>query len=274
MDIKKTKRYLFFSAVWALCALIAITSATYAWFTSAPYANITPMQGTVQGGDGNLFISNRPDGPFDTSCDLILSGRTQTLHPITTADLTDFYIGTFQTPDGITVRYADANDEVDDSAFHGFVYLKSEGSSSDIYFNQTGIDFGNDKQVLGAMRLGLKITTSGGVKTHLFRLDDMADLTGIQYNLTVPQDQTVVSSISDDGSPNYVNDPSKLISRCFAQGDEYSFSRGEESLCSLQADEVATVEYWLYLEGCDSNCINSVQGRLLSLQLAFAGVLN
>lgn len=40
----------------------------------------------------------------------------------------------------------------------------------------------------------------------------------------------------------------------------------------LNADEIATVEYWLYLEGCDEQCVNSVQNRASELQLAFAGV--
>ena len=40
----------------------------------------------------------------------------------------------------------------------------------------------------------------------------------------------------------------------------------------LNEDEVATVEYWLYLEGCDEQCINAVQSRTSKIQLGFAGV--
>ena len=40
----------------------------------------------------------------------------------------------------------------------------------------------------------------------------------------------------------------------------------------LNADEVAAVEYWLYLEGCDDNCSNPVQTRSSAFALAFAGV--
>lgn len=40
----------------------------------------------------------------------------------------------------------------------------------------------------------------------------------------------------------------------------------------LNADEVASVEYWLYLEGCDEQCSNPVQNRDSEIQLAFAGV--
>ena len=40
---------------------------------------------------------------------------------------------------------------------------------------------------------------------------------------------------------------------------------------TLKAEEVATVEYWLYLEGCDPNCYNPVQSKDIALQLGFAG---
>ena len=54
--------------------------------------------------------------------------------------------------------------------------------------------------------------------------------------------------------------------------EEGTYEAGTEMLCSLEADEVASVEYWLYLEGCDDNCSNPVQNRSSELQLAFAGV--
>ena len=34
---------------------------------------------------------------------------------------------------------------------------------------------------------------------------------------------------------------------------------------------MATVEYWLYLEGCDEQCVNAVQSRASEIQLGFAG---
>ena len=39
----------------------------------------------------------------------------------------------------------------------------------------------------------------------------------------------------------------------------------------LNADEVAAVEYWLYLEGCDDHCSNPVQSRDVTLVLGFEG---
>ena len=71
----------------------------------------------------------------------------------------------------------------------------------------------------------------------------------------------------------YVSDPSENISDYIAQAagnDEYN--AGANELLSLNADEVATVEYWLYLEGCDEQCVNQVQDIDSDIRLAFAGV--
>ena len=55
-------------------------------------------------------------------------------------------------------------------------------------------------------------------------------------------------------------------------GSENEYKPGASMLMSLQADEVASVEYWLYLEGCDEQCINEVQKIDSEVRLAFAGV--
>jgi hypothetical protein len=54
--------------------------------------------------------------------------------------------------------------------------------------------------------------------------------------------------------------------------DERRCPAGQEILCTIANNQVATVEYWYYLEGCDENCINAVQSRDAILQLGFAGV--
>ena len=124
------------------------------------------------------------------------------------------------------------------------------------------------------MRLGLKITTRGGSNTYILKLDDMGSTAGAEAVRTVPGADTVVSSVNGDGQAVYTADPSVGIAAYMAAdgSKEGTYEAGTEMLCSLEADEVASVEYWLYLEGCDDNCSNPVQNRSSELQLAFAGV--
>lgn len=51
-----------------------------------------------------------------------------------------------------------------------------------------------------------------------------------------------------------------------------AYQAGNKIVVQMNADEIATVEYWLYLEGCDDQCSNPVQNRNTEIKLAFAGV--
>ena len=102
----------------------------------------------------------------------------------------------------------------------------------------------------------------------------MGSTSGAQSVLTVPSASTVVSSVSDSGQASYANDPAQDITAFMAENGELEneYKDGNQMLAQLNADEVASVEYWLYLEGCDEQCSNSVQNKASEIQLAFAGV--
>lgn len=81
-----------------LLLLLAATGTTYAWFTLTGQAstNVTPTGGTISKGDTVLLISASADGPFEKTCDLVLSGNSESLKPLSTADLDHFYRATAQ----------------------------------------------------------------------------------------------------------------------------------------------------------------------------------
>ena len=231
------------------------------------------MGGTVSDGDTNLLISTAESGPFDRECDLVAAGDAQALKPVSTADLESFYRVIMQNKEGIAVSYENADDRVDSDTFHGTVYLKSEGAPCNVYFNGEELQLGSDAQALAAMRLGLKITNHDGSRTFVMRLDDLGSTAAAEAKATVPAAGTVVSGISGSGAASYVSDPAVNVSDYMAQAagnDEYT--AGANELFSLDADEIASVEYWLYLEGCDEQCVNQVQNIDSDIRLAFVGV--
>ena len=270
-NLKKSLRVAVFFAVLLLCAA---GGSVYAWFTLSGMAstNVTPMGGSISNGDATLLISASSAGPFDKSCELVLDGNPDTLKPLSTADLDHFYRAIAQNRDGIATLYESADSSVNSDALHGTVYLKCENAPCDVYFDQDNLSVGNDAQALAAMRLGLRITSSSGVKTFLFRLDELGGA-GAQSKATVPVASSVVSSVSSGGQASYVSDPSSSISEYMTHKNSADrYDAGSTSLVLLQPDEVASVEYWLYLEGCDEQCFNPVQNRGSELLLAFAGV--
>ena len=273
--VKRLRKSLVMAIVGMIFFLVSVTGVTYAWFTISgrAHTNVTPMGGTVSDGDTLLLISTAESGPFDRECDLVFAGDAQALKPVSTANLENFYRVTMQNKEGVAVSYENADDRVDTETLHGTVYLKCEGAPCNIYFNGEELQLGSDAQALSAMRLGLKITNHDGSRTFVMKLDDLGSTAAAQSNATVPTAGTVVSAISDGGNAVYVSDPAVNISDYTAQAagnDEYN--AGANELFSLDADEVATVEYWLYLEGCDEQCVNEVQNIDSDIRLAFAGV--
>lgn len=273
-SVKGLRKSLVMAIVGLVFFLVSATGVTYAWFTLSGKAqtNVTPMGGTVSDGDTLLLISSSESGPFDRTCDLVFAGDAQALKPVSTADLESFYRVIMQNKEGMAVAYENADDRVDTDTLHGTVYLKCEGAPCNVYFNREELQLGSDAQALAAMRLGLKITSHEGSRTFVMRFDDLGAL-GAQSNATVPVAGTVVSGISGSGDASYVSDPAVNISDYMAQAaDNDEYMPGADVLVSLNADEVATVEYWLYLEGCDEQCVNEVQNIDLNIQLSFAGV--
>ena len=274
-DIKQLKHSLTIAVSGLLILLAVAIGFTYAWFSLSgrTATHVTPMGGTVSDGDTSLLISASASGPFDKTCELVYAGNPDSLLPVTTADLEHFYKAKTQNKKGIAMLYGNVDERVDQDTLHGTVYLKCENASCNVYLNPAELKLGNDAQALAAMRLGMKMTSRSGSQTYIFRLDELGATGNAQSVKTVPQDGTVVASIDGSGQPQYTSDPSVGLSDYMAQSGSgsNSFRAGAKELVKLEADEVATVEYWLYLEGCDDQCSNPVQNINSDVQLAFAG---
>ncbi len=270
MNKKITRRTAFFAVFWLLILAVMLGSVTFAWFTFNTSTNVTPMRGSISGGDGDLTIASDPSGPFDVQCDLVLNAEVDTMEPVSTADLGSFYTAAMQNASGITLLYQPVVNP-DLYMMHGTVYIRSVGGGCNIYLWPAGLDFGEDIQALAALRRGLRITSASGTVTHIFTLDDMADTSDAASRRTVTDAGTVVRSVDSRGSATLADDPAEPISGYFASGTEEMIRPGQNALCAIRANETITVEYWLYLEGCDDNCYNPVQSRDVALQLAFAG---
>lgn len=274
-EVNQLKRSLGRAFLWLLLLLIVATGTTFAWFnlTGMRHTNVTPMAGTVSKGGSTLLISTSESGPFDKTCELVLTGNPESLKPLSTNQLEHFFRAVAQNKNGIATLYTNVDSAVNQDAVHGTVYLQCLNAPCKVYFNRDQLKLGEDAQALAAMRLGMKITSHEGTRSLIWKLDELGSTGSAETTRTIPQDSAVVSAVSDSGQPTYVSDPSQEISAYMAEtGDtEGTYKDGTQALMQLDADEVATVEYWLYLEGCDEQCVNAVQSRASEIQLGFAG---
>lgn len=266
MSSKQKRSALWMAAISALATCLALAGITYAWFTFDPYTRVMPMEGKISEGSTNLLISESRDGPFDKQCELNPANLPQTLNPVSTANLTSFYAAARQSKVGITTHFRDVSSEIGKWLISGTVYLQCKGGSCTVYLQAPPLDLGTDAQWLASGRLGLKITRSdGSVNSYIFRLDALGSTAGVQEKQTIAANNSVVAGIGGGGSPSFAVDPSLPI------GDYLYDAEAPQALCDLTMDEIAQVDYWLYLEGCDTACYNPVQARDLALQLGFTG---
>ena len=261
MEKKQARSAVWLAALALLAVLLMLGGVTYAWFTFDPYTRVTPMEGKISEGSTNLLISESADGPFDKKCGLHPANLPQALTPVSTGTLTNFFAGAKQDRSGYTTAFRDITGEIGNNLVSGTVYLQCKGGSCTVFFDAPPLNLGTDSQWLAAGRLGLRITGSSGVKNYIFRLDALGAAGNVQTRQTVTMENAVVGA-----NGQLMADPSVSI------GD-YLYREGgsAKALCAMEPDEIARVDYWVYLEGCDSACFNPVQSRDLVLQLGFIG---
>lgn len=261
------------AVMWLIAAGALVASISYAWFSFHPDTNVEPISSTVSDGDVALLISTDPVEGFSSQC--VLPQKVNlNYEPVSTADLEHYYCDLSQDRSGKVIKYQDCSDKYDDKGLYGILYLKSMTDLCDVFFYRPGMNLGNDAQALAGARLGIRISDGVEEKKYIFKLDQMGNTTGAEKRISVEQSGTVVGNISGDGSPNYLSDPATDIGSYVAievTGSKNKPVAGTTPLFTLDAEHVAKVEYWLYLEGCDDNCINSIQNKDLILQLSFAG---
>ncbi len=256
------------AAAWLLLLALALAGATFAWFSNSRYTNVAPSAHTVSESGYDLLISSNAAGPFDTTC--TLGAADKTLYPVSTADLQNFWRATFQNAAGITTDYANCTAQAGDCLLSGTFYLEGASAPLAVYLYQSQMNVTADTQLLAALRIGFIIQSSAGTQTYIFACDDLGNTAAATQQRTTAQDGVVVSGA---GSWAYAADPARSISSYTMDGigDTPVARSGAQSLFTLAADEVATVQYFVYMEGCDANCITEAQSKNIALQFSFAG---
>lgn len=256
------------AAAWLVVLALVLTAATFAWFSGSRFTNVTPVAHTVSEEGYDLLISSSESGPFDTQCTLAAADKT--LYPVSTADLTNFWRGTFQNASGVTTDYANCTSQLDEYALTGTFYLKGSQAPLAVYLYQSQLSVSADPQLLAALRVGFVVQSQSGTHTYIFSCDDLGNTSQAASRRTTAQDGVVVGG---SGSWGYVSDPAQAIGARTMDGSGTTpvARAGAQPLFTLAANEVASVRYFVYMEGCDANCITEAQAKNLTLQFAFAG---
>ncbi len=274
-----------FQILTTVAALAALTSATYAWFTTNRQVS-TSMASARTGTESlTLEISSSGGSSFQNMTNVPITqvngSDASKLLPVSTADLVNF-VYTPSTIENQAVHFEKVENEA--YYYHGRFYLRaagegfSTGNTLNLYLDQTDGVLGEDADghLLSASRLGL-IFDGNSASARILRLTETESAASEQvYNTVV--NGTVLGKdqvLSWNGtSVSAVTDPSVPVTDYTVSFTSEGVDLPGQPLFTMELGVIYPVDVYFYLEGCDPDCSDSVSYDEADLHLAFYGVLS
>ena len=301
--MKRKSRYLTLWSVTAVAVItaMALTAATYAWFTSN--REVSTSKATSRTGNGNVELQISREGfPLqrmeDGSYFTPMKGSKEyyqqqgadkedefVLMPVSTADLKTFVSDTASNS-GYAVEFRKLEDE--SLYYHDTITLTAvaedgaapENAKMALYLDNLPSDEGEgattvpivsseDGKLLTAARLGLRFS-DGSFK--ILTLSDVNEGTGnTKLGDTVVEGGKVLTYDELAGTVKTADDPAIALADVQIPPEG---GKGKTVITELNLNETYTVDVYFYLEGCDPDCLSDkVALSKAALNLAFYGLL-
>ena len=285
-DSRQLRRRLTGAGVALLVAFFAVVSATYAWYIYNTGRHTTKVR-MAAGAGANLQISNSYDGTYGSAAIL---DSFEGLTPVSTnrisggfQKVTKFIDGTDSQPDLVAGLFGRSR-EADQDYYHTSLFLRTNGSATDIYLSNIGFEDSNERSpISSAIRVGLVVHKAGrdqGITgEYIFAISDKKNPKK-QYNTATGREGYVLDSTKKDGTTVPFR-PYNSDAYCIYDVDTGMVTLKPESLrlCTVEgtadgkAGTAVEVEIYVWLEGCDEDCTaNLCNTTLKNLAVSFAGL--
>ncbi len=247
------KSSLISSVALLLVAIVALSGATFAWFSTNTTADATGINASTTQGS-NLILAEAANGPWKNSLDL--KAASHELAPATTNDLTSWATAKADSWDG-QVPGKDGYSVLDKDASTENVYIKKT-----IYVQHAAGE--------GAAAHPLKATLDVQVDegNESFKQFDyyrvaIAPVAGTEDNgLSNNAFATTYYSIKDKNHATYDNgDPT--------WGNYTTTTKTEIDLGSIDANKVYGYDVYIWFEGEDLDCIDTYSANDITLDIDF-----
>ncbi len=265
-------------------ALLAFSTATYAWFTSN--RKVSTGRATARTGNETLElqISSSGGGSFRSEETIAVTQVNQTdvseLMPVSTADLVNF-VTVPSTENGMATIFKKVDNEA--YYYHGRLYLRALGEGWDstsrmaLYLDQSDGVLGENisGQLLHAARLGM-VFDDDSQSYVILRLSEDENAKSQQNYNTVVNGRTlgkneVLTWKKEAAEP--VQDPSVSVESYTIRFQGNSMTIPDKALLTMEFNRIYPVDIYFYLEGCDPDCSDALSFDVAELYLAFYGVL-
>lgn len=277
MEQKILKRSVFFAIVTMVVLLIVLTTSTYAWFTSNNLASTGRVEAETGSMDVKLLLSSKGGAEFKggETADIVQINKidAEKLIPVSTDDLENFVYQVGSDKDTTYVLDKDG-----EKYYYGHIYVKAvgdglpDGAQMAVYLDGSKLDKianpDKDSLVNNAARLGLKMEGESGV---IFLLSDKENekkdqIRNSYLDKKLLEDGYVIHSDSK-GNVSAAKDPAVELKK-------YSTAASNpKPIAVLDFDKIYELKIWLYVEGCDPDCSESISADASDLYLYFYGAV-
>lgn len=268
-----------------LFVLVVLSVSTYAWFTANRIVS-TDRANARSGSDAlELQISSEGGTSFTGSKEAAIlqvnRSSVTNLMPVSTADLKTFVYNSM-TEGNMATAFSTVENEA--YYYHGRFYMRAvaegraPGAKMALYLdedNEIGgaLATAEKGMLLNAARLGM---TFDGANPVIFALSKEESAEEYQIENTklngslLGRDQVLGMS---GGTVVGVKDPSIFLEDKMIVVEEERVTLPAEPLLYMELNKIYTVDVYLYIEGCDPDCSDSIEQHEADLHLAFYGIL-
>ena len=269
-----------YTAITVMAAMITLSAATYAWFSSNSVVDTDKVKGRSGADSVELQISSSAGDNFKAGSEAALvqvnTSSSEKLVPISTSDLRTFVISAGMVDDK-AVLFEKVTEEK--YFYHGRIYLKAaaqghEGEKLALYLDgaESGGGIFDDPKgyVANAARLGLMFDGGSSV---ILRMSEGSNPDGERMQNSVLNGTEVKVGHGSADPFQIVGDPSVPLAQYMVGDDGLAGNSQVKPLILMELNRIYTVDVYFYLEGCDPDCTDAMKLDSLNLHLAFYGIL-
>ena len=269
-------------SIWMIFLLVVSLSATtYAWFSSNARVQTTKVYSQTAQDTVELWIGQTPDSLVlgNAGVDLSFVGTSdgKNLMPVSTANLTTF-VSNSVTTEGVATHFTDADEGL---YYHTRLYLQAKATNPltdsrlALYLDESGEEgplFRNtSKELLRTLRLGFLFE---GSEPIILQVDSTKEGNQSTQGATMINGQLLGEGmvIGKQGEELFaVPDPSQnLQSYLFASSP---IGENTKPLIQMEWNQIYPVDVYIYMEGCDLDCTDTLMQQELDFYLAFFGLV-
>ena len=268
-----------------MIALLAVVSATYAWYVYNTGRHTTKVR-MAAGAGVNLQISNSYSGTYGSAA--VLDSFTGRLNPVSTNRIS----GGFQKVIGFTNGTENQSNLVASLFGRGdytdyyktSLFLRTNGNPTDIYIADIGFEDSDSRNpISSAIRAGFVVHRIGRSQPadteYIFAISDKKNPEA-EYNTAKGKEGDVLDCTKTDGSTvPFTPYTSDAYCNYNKNTGEVVLKSGSLKLCTISgnsgsAGEPVQIDLYIWLEGCDEDCTNNLGNQTLkNLSVSFAGVV-